>query len=409
LLTCHWHHARFDLASGGTLNPFADDVKTFPVVLDGSEVSVESVADDDDWAARGLARLQRGLETQLPLVLAKSTLALLGRGLDIREVLRLVARFGARYRAAGWGTGLTTLTAMANVLPILDTEERTLALFHGALRVDEDCAGRAPRFGLAPLPARSVSPARLGAWFREAVEVRDEDAAERALATAIDGGMSERAVADMLFAATTDHYFIDGGHTLDFVGRAFELLEHLGWSEAPAILPTLVRGLCRATRSEELGAWGHPLDLHALLMPALERLPTIVGVQPPRGERLSNANFDDLVATLLGEAPDVSVRALTDALTARVALVELGQAVAHAAALRIPRFPTANDFGDWEAVHNTFTSCHALHQALGRAPSRELARARSSRWPDSPLHTCPRRAPSSRPIESRSGSSGERT
>jgi len=28
ILTCHWHHARFDLASGGTFDPFADDVQT---------------------------------------------------------------------------------------------------------------------------------------------------------------------------------------------------------------------------------------------------------------------------------------------------------------------------------------------------------------------------------------------
>ena len=32
ILTCHWHHARFDLAGGGTFNPFADDVRTFPVI-----------------------------------------------------------------------------------------------------------------------------------------------------------------------------------------------------------------------------------------------------------------------------------------------------------------------------------------------------------------------------------------
>ena len=36
ILTCHWHHARFDLSSGGTFNPFADDVQSFPVsVVDG--------------------------------------------------------------------------------------------------------------------------------------------------------------------------------------------------------------------------------------------------------------------------------------------------------------------------------------------------------------------------------------
>ena len=29
ILTCHWHHAKFDLAGGCTLDPFADDVPAF--------------------------------------------------------------------------------------------------------------------------------------------------------------------------------------------------------------------------------------------------------------------------------------------------------------------------------------------------------------------------------------------
>ena len=40
LLTCHWHHARFDLEGGGTLDPFADDVRTFAVAVDGEDVYV---------------------------------------------------------------------------------------------------------------------------------------------------------------------------------------------------------------------------------------------------------------------------------------------------------------------------------------------------------------------------------
>jgi nitrite reductase/ring-hydroxylating ferredoxin subunit len=31
ILTCHWHHARFDLESGCTFNLWADDVPIFPV------------------------------------------------------------------------------------------------------------------------------------------------------------------------------------------------------------------------------------------------------------------------------------------------------------------------------------------------------------------------------------------
>lgn len=30
VLTCHWHHARFDLSSGGTFDQWADDVRVYP-------------------------------------------------------------------------------------------------------------------------------------------------------------------------------------------------------------------------------------------------------------------------------------------------------------------------------------------------------------------------------------------
>ena len=41
ILTCHWHHARFDLESGGTFDPFADDVRTYPVVIEDGVVFVD--------------------------------------------------------------------------------------------------------------------------------------------------------------------------------------------------------------------------------------------------------------------------------------------------------------------------------------------------------------------------------
>src|SRR5690606_36569021 len=38
ILTCHWHHARFCLASGGTFDPFADDLRSYPVTIDGDQI-----------------------------------------------------------------------------------------------------------------------------------------------------------------------------------------------------------------------------------------------------------------------------------------------------------------------------------------------------------------------------------
>jgi nitrite reductase/ring-hydroxylating ferredoxin subunit len=377
LLTCHWHNARFDLASGGTLDPFADDVRAFPTVVQDGQVLVDVSPEGGDRAAHWRKRLEEGLEDDLPLVLAKATLALLQGGADPREIVRVGARYGARYRARGWSQGMTILTAMTNVLPALHPDERPLALYHGLVRVAEDCAGQPPRFDLEPLPGGGLPLARLKAWFRQAVEVRDTAGAERTLRTAIAGGAGSRDVADILFSATTDHYYLDAGHVLDFVNKAFELLDHLGWDEAPAILPSLVDGLCRAQRSEEQKAWRYPIDLTALLEPAFGELPALLGdeiADASEGHLLDDARFDALVQAILDDDPRVAVAALLDALRQRVALAELGQAVAHASSLRIARFPTSNEFGDWDSVHNTFSSCNALHRALLRAPSPELVR-----------------------------------
>src|SRR5215470_12262204 len=47
ILTCYWHHARFDLASGGTFDLFADDVRVFPVEVRDDAVWVDISAQRD--------------------------------------------------------------------------------------------------------------------------------------------------------------------------------------------------------------------------------------------------------------------------------------------------------------------------------------------------------------------------
>src|SRR4051812_47148378 len=87
LLTCHWHNARFDLASGGTLDPFADNVRAFPTVIRDGDVFVDVSPERGDRAAYWRGRLEEGLEDDLPLVLAKATLALLQGGTNPREIV----------------------------------------------------------------------------------------------------------------------------------------------------------------------------------------------------------------------------------------------------------------------------------------------------------------------------------
>ena len=41
ILSCHWHHARFDLASGGAFDLWADDIDSYPVEVRDGEIYVD--------------------------------------------------------------------------------------------------------------------------------------------------------------------------------------------------------------------------------------------------------------------------------------------------------------------------------------------------------------------------------
>jgi hypothetical protein len=91
-LTCHWHHARFDLSSGGTFNPFADDVSTFPVSVIDGEVWVNPVLPPRDDTKHWSARLEDGMKHNIRLVIAKSVLGLQAAGADYRIPLQVGTR-----------------------------------------------------------------------------------------------------------------------------------------------------------------------------------------------------------------------------------------------------------------------------------------------------------------------------
>ena len=202
ILTCHWHHARFDIESGCTFDLWADDAPTFPVEVRNDEVWVKTTSVHADPASHWCQRLNDGLAHDIGLVVAKAVHGQLAAGVPKADVVRQVALFGAQNRD-GWGVGLTILTALGILLPALPEEEAYLALFHGARRVAADCDGQAPRRERAPLGSRP-EPAVLKRWLRRWTKVRHREAAERTLLTGIDGGLSPAALADALLAAETE-------------------------------------------------------------------------------------------------------------------------------------------------------------------------------------------------------------
>lgn len=368
ILTCHWHHARFDLCTGGTFDQFADDLRTFPVELRDGEVWVD-VSPRTDVLDHQRKRLSDGLERNITLVIAKAVIALVEGGVDPSEPYRIGLDFGVRYRRGGWGQGLTMHTCMVNLLPYLEPGDRMAALYHGLSAVAVDSAGAAPRFPVSPLPGDETDQGALKRWFRQFVEVRDAEGAERCIVSAVQGGATPAQLAGMLFAAATDHRYIRIGHVLDFTNKALEGLDAAGWRYAEPVLASLATEYAIAERMEESNAWRHPVDLVAILERAFAELPEAGPAVPG-----SWAGRNELLPVLLDENPQAIADGLLDALRGGATADELAGVVAYAAALRIARFPTSNEFGDWDTALHTFTFANAVQQGLRRAPAAELLR-----------------------------------
>jgi len=367
--TCHWHHAKFDLASGCTFDLFADDAPTYGVEVRDGEVWLDSRPAGGSLRAHWLDRLEVGLEQEIPLVLAKSAIAL--DELDaMSEAVARAALFGLRNRRSGWSQGMTILTSLVSVMRVLTPEDRPLALFHGLRHVAASTRGQPPEFELEPLRTSEARPGRFQDWFRYFVEVREADAAERTLVTAISI-LPPAAVANLVMAACTDHLYLDSGHTLDFANKAFELLDHIGWHHARDVLPSLVPALVRSQRMEETSSWRHPVDVAAQVHDAAAELMLMRTDGGPMTDWSGHAELASMI--LDGEPSDVLTELLRLA-HAGVPLTELSAVVAYAAVLRALHFPTSNEFTDWETVLHAFTYANAVDQALRRAPSGPLAR-----------------------------------
>ena len=365
ILTCHWHHARFELASGCTFDLWADDVPTCPVeIRAGGEIWVKPVFSYADPVGHWRQRLADGLAHNLSLVLAKAVNGQLAAGLSPSDVVRQVALFGTRNRD-GWDTGLTILTALGQLLPFLSEEETHLALFHGARRVAADCDGAAPSRARSPLASRP-DLATLKGWLRRWATVRHRDAAERTVLTAIAGDASPAELADLLFTAETDRAYADGGHSLDFINKAFECLDIIGWEHAADVLPSVVGQMVAARGAEERTAWRQPIDLIALCQRAGLEVPHLFTA----GDNVKGwSDHVTLSESLLGDDPAAIIAALTAAARDGATPSDLGRALAYAAALRVARFGTANEHSDWETAHHVFTYANAVHQALKRIGS----------------------------------------
>ena len=372
ILTCHWHHARFDVCSGGTLDPWADDVPVHDITVNDGFIWVNPNSRNGNQVQLYKDRLLSGIEQNIGLVIAKAVVGLIEAGVPETEIAAIGIEIGVKQRRQGWGSGLTILTAMVNILPKLDKQGRILALFQGLLHTARDFARSGTRFLLDSLPNTDVSEERLTEWYRDCIEVRDTQGAERVLLTLVKAGADEKRLFSMMSMAATDHFYINGGHTLDFHNKAFESLKYVGQEQRNYVLASLVPMFGSASRSEELHSWQSPINLVQPLKEAFEELSN-KGIASDSREG-SGIDDEELLLALLGDDPLRTVSMLREALLNGASPVRISQIATLAAAERVVRFHMQNDFGDWISVLHTFTHAHAVHEGLIRSADPWLVR-----------------------------------
>lgn len=370
MVTCHWHHARFDLSSGCTLDPWADDAIAFDVELVDEEIRIcpRKIIDPK---ARELERLAQGLQEGIRLVVSKSVQALLAHDVEASEIIEVGLRFGATHKAGGWSAGMTVLTVTGNLLPFLDEAQISTALTHGLVFLSDDVRGNSTRFRLSPLFDTDLPDERFENWYRRFIETSSPQAAERALTSVLQDPTRVASAERAQFAAATDHAYIDTGHVLDFSNKAFEALKLSPELEADLILTSLVAQTCHASRAEESSAWNHPYEIAGMVATLEAQIEDDLahgltqeagGLTPAMAEEL----LQDDPKAVLDSVQALLRKGFTPALVA--------QNITSAAALRLCRFHTQNDPGDWNIVHHTFTTANAATQALRREPTAALTR-----------------------------------
>ena len=370
ILTCHWHHARFELSCGDTFDIWADDVQTYPTRVEDGDVFIDPDPEPDIppetyWRNR----LVDGMSETVSLVIAKAVINLDTLGEGFHLPLETALEFGISYRATGWGRGLTTLATMANLHDWVDQPEKRRAMYLGTREVATNCAGEPPRFEQYALGNEQLGKERLKGWFRENCEVRDEDGTERTIRTAA-ATLPPEEIVEILVSAATDHLYLNRSHTLDFINKACETLDNLGWDRAPAVFGAVVPQLTAADRAEERSAWRKPIDIAALVFDAHDVLPELAAA----GQSKEWRRPDGFVDQLLDDDPEAIIDSLQAAIRQGATASELTDCVAAAATHRVAQFGTSNEFSDWNTVHHTFSYANAAHELARRTDAIEAYR-----------------------------------
>lgn len=367
VLTCRWHNWRFRLRDGRCLQG-GEDVRTYPVHIEGEEVRIDLSPPDPDAEERRLwASLDAALRDHDTGRASRETVRLLVLGVAPARIAAAAAAHDARYAEWGCTHGLPVAADSLRFLPFHAGPAAAIPLAQ-ALDIASYDHARRPVRPLVPPEDPGPDATAAAEELARRVEAEDAAGAEALLRGGLARGWGRAELEGALFAAISSHHF-SFGHRLIYQVKLFDLLEAAGWEHAEVLLCGHLFGIVHGTRDDVLPAWApYRRAVEALDLEALWALPRDPGWDPAP---LQRALFD-------GRSSE-AMEAMIQALRAGAPLPMLCDALSRGGAERMVRFDVAHDQNPdlqdgWLSVTHTQTWAAALRAAVERWSDPRLLR-----------------------------------
>lgn len=353
-LTCQWHNWKFDLGQGEALVG-QDAVRTYPVKLEGDKLWIElSPPAPGVLKSARLKALKAAFGERQYGRVARELARMHFQGLDPKDALRA---------AIGWAHsrlefGMTHAhAAMADWLSLAhsrqNAQEQLIPLLEAFDHLALDVLGS----GEFPYPTGSM-PYDEAEWLA-AIEAEDEPKAMAMLNQALNSGRPFKELLPAFTQAALAHH-LDFGHSLIYVQKTAELIDHLGQTVAADLCRALLRSIIYATREDLLP------DFKAYA-PALGELRAQgfgTAAQTPAIDGLLGSSVKNALGWVLTQAAESAPEAIFRALLQALAHNLLHFDAAHQSAREVP----VGDTVGWLDVTHGLTFANAVHTLCRQVP-----------------------------------------
>ena len=354
---------------------------SWPTTCDGSRSKCAATTCCVDVAPRGdpashtaASGCATASSVNIPLVLAKATIALTAADPSARSAFRAGLDVRREPPERGWGPRAHDADVLHEPAPApRPGRPCRCALYHGPRRRRlESRMATPPRFPLDPLPSgrrRACAAEALVPAVRRGARRRGRRAGAR-VGQCAPGRSPRRSPTCSSPRPPTIATSTSVTRSTSSTRRSRRSTSPAG--NAPRPCSPRCRADCAAERMEESNAWRNP---DRPRRPPRGRVRTAC---PKPCSRRRSARRAGRVAASSSSSCSATIRRRRRGAARRAARRRdrggAGLRGVLRGGARIARFPTTNEFGDWDTALHTFTFANAVEQGLRRSPSVELLR-----------------------------------